>query len=409
MPAYTYTNYIKLRDGRLALYKQTNCDKWLWRAFINGKTVTRSTKTTNLSIATSTAETEYDRIRFESLTPNGVPAHRWEEAVKRLENYIQTLDLSLARKTSRLRDYRIKLGILSQFFKDMMLHTIKAKTIEEYVNWRQHDYRPERPNFHHKKVSGKTLEGDFRVLRQVLKYAKREEWIMAIPEFPKIRIEPRPSGWFTEKEYNQLVKFSLRWRNQATDEKERAARRYAHDYMIWLVHTGMRVDEALKIQFQDISQVDREQEGKVNWKDTLYVWVREGKLAYIKRPTEMLGLYGAVSVFDRLKRERPQWKPTDLLFPINPRDTLRQLLRESGLGVDENGRRRTSKSFRHTYMMFRILAGVDVYKLAMNCRTSVKIIQSHYGSYLTARMGKDELSKFRPKKQFADLETEPIA
>jgi hypothetical protein len=68
---------------------------------------------------------------------------------------------------------------------------------------------------------------------------------------------------------------------------------------------------------------------------------------------------------------------------------------------DDRKHRRTAKSFRHTYIMLRLLRGVDVYKLARNCRTSVKMIEQHYGSSINAKMSKDELLNFRsePRKK----------
>ena len=196
----------------------------------------------------------------------------------------------------------------------------------------------------------------------------------------------------------QLWQFSQKWTRQSSTAKEREARQYAHDYMLWLVHTGMRVDEALKVRYEDVHEVHRKLPESVSEADYFYVWVKGGKLSYLKRPTEMIGLYGAVRAFDRLKARNPKAKPKDLLFPINPATTIRQLLDAAGLLNDERGERRTAKSFRHTYIMFRLLANVDVYSLAQNCRTSVKMIQQHYGSYLNARMKRVELTKFLPRQ-----------
>ena len=118
----------------------------------------------------------------------------------------------------------------------------------------------------------------------------------------------------------------------------------------------------------------------------------------------MVGLNGAVIAFERLKRLTPNAQPNDLLFPVNPRETIHQLLDQAGLLLDERNQRRTAKSFRHTYIMLRLIRGVDVYKLARNCRTSVKMIEQHYGSYINAEMSKDELLKFRsePRKKGDD-------
>jgi len=117
------------------------------------------------------------------------------------------------------------------------------------------------------------------------------------------------------------------------------------------------------------------------------------RLSYRMGPTEMIGMFGAVEAFERLKLLTPNAQPKDRLFPVNPRKAIHQLLDGAGVRIDKDGNRRTSKNFRHTYIMTCLQAGYDVYTVAQICRTSVKMIQQHYGSYLTARMRRHELIK----------------
>jgi hypothetical protein len=118
-------------------------------------------------------------------------------------------------RPSRVKTYKIKLGILRQFFVSHLIHSIKAKTIEAYIDWRKTTYKPYRLNFHHSTVCNKTLSADLLVLRQVLKYAKREERITTIPDFPKLTVIPGAGGWFSQKEWKQLWQFSQKWTQQS--------------------------------------------------------------------------------------------------------------------------------------------------------------------------------------------------
>ncbi|MGH7184250.1 MAG: hypothetical protein ACREJN_20065, partial [Nitrospiraceae bacterium] len=186
------------------------------------------------------------------------------------------------------------------------------------------------------------------------------------------------------------------WVVHACTPEERRSREYARNYMRWLVFTGMRVDEALKVRFEDVHEVHKKTPDQDSSKQYLFVKIKGGKLAYLKGPTEMIGLSGAVQAFEQLKVLTPNAQPKDFLFPVNPRELIHQLLAAAGLLLDDRGQRRTAKSFRHTYIMSRLLTGVDVYTLAQNCRTSVKMIQQHYGSYLSARMKRTELTKLLP-------------
>lgn len=58
---------------------------------------------------------------------------------------------------------------------------------------------------------------------------------------------------------------------------------------------------------------------------------------------------------------------------------IERLLIESGLQASSSGARRSTYCFRHTYATFRLTEGVDVYFLAKQMGTSVKMIEDHYG------------------------------
>ena len=58
---------------------------------------------------------------------------------------------------------------------------------------------------------------------------------------------------------------------------------------------------------------------------------------------------------------------------------VERLLIASGLQTSSPGHRRRTYCFRHTYATFRLTEGVDVYFLAKQMGTSVKMIEDHYG------------------------------
>ena len=155
-------------------------------------------------------------------------------------------------KRARIKTYKVKLAILCQFFGQHPIHTIKTKTIEDYLQWRKTTYKPSHLNFHHSKVSNKTLSADLGILRQALKAAKLHGWITALPDFPKLTVTPRPGGWFSPEETVKLLSFGKEWVAHAATPKEWSIREYAYRYMQWLISTGMRVDEALKVRIEDV-------------------------------------------------------------------------------------------------------------------------------------------------------------
>lgn len=375
---------LKLRDGRLHVFLQPKSKNYFWRTFLNGKYLTHTTKTENLALAKSIAENGYDNLRLSYFTQEGKLGHSWEVLEASL---LKSLQIDESRQ-SRLRTYKVKLTILRKFFGTRVIEGIRTKDIEDYIVWRKNSFKPLRVNFHQGQVTPKTLSADLLVLRQVLKYALREEYIQKLPEFPKLSVKSKAGGWFSLEEWKHIQKVGREWINEATSDDQQTQREYTYDYSMFLVHTGMRVDETLYVRYQDIAPDKDDAE-------ICYITVRGGKLSYLMKPSECIGLSGATSAIKRRREAQPDHKPSDLLFPINPRERVHELLVKAGLDRDERDERRTAKNFRHTFIMLRLLQGVDVYKLAKNCRTSVKMIESHYGSYINARMSRDELKKFR--------------
>jgi len=52
---------------------------------------------------------------------------------------------------------------------------------------------------------------------------------------------------------------------------------------------------------------------------------------------------------------------------------------------DVSGTRRSSYCFRHTYATIRLMEGIDIYFLAKQMGTSVKMIEDYYGHITPAK------------------------
>ena len=90
---------------------------------------------------------------------------------------------------------------------------------------------------------------------------------------------------------------------------------------------------------------------------------------------------------DRIREISKHTKPDDFVFCTEQGEMSRtlyyslveRLLIESELQASSSGSRRSTYCFRHTYATFRLTEGVDVYFLAKQMGTSVKMIEDHYG------------------------------
>jgi integrase len=375
----------KKRDGRLHIIRHDGSRVWLWRAYFDGKYYVKSTKETNLRTAIKLAEEAYDSLRF-NYEKTGIPVHdrTWDDATRgMLEEQKARVALN-ERAPHHVHDYEVKLRVLDRFFEGKSLHEITHDLLEKYKTWRIAESQKNTKLFRNKVVSMKTLHQDFIVLRQTLKFARRKGWISALPDLPQIKVKAVARPWFSHEDYRKLLKTSSARIKESTNPNEKLARQELHDFIVFLAHTGVRIGEALGIHRKDIKMWEG---NKHSEKDRCFIRVK-GKTG----PRECVGMFGAVRVVERIDKRR-QPGPEDRLFPAhNPRQFV-ALLKEAGLRYDSDNQRRDLKSLRHTFIMFRLLEGVDVFLLATNCGTSVKIISQHYGKHLTARMKSDELVK----------------
>ena len=96
----------------------------------------------------------------------------------------------------------------------------------------------------------------------------------------------------------------------------------------------------------------------------------------------MIGLIGAVRTYERVVK-RNKLKPDDLLFPQHHRDQLNNLLNDTGMKHDALGNIRNARSFRSTYIMFRLIYGTPIKDVATNCGNSTTVIDKFYAKYIT--------------------------
>jgi integrase len=290
----------------------------------------------------------------------------------------------------------------------MVLPEITAGTINEY-----RIHRLEKSNaMRGKPPAHNTTHQEIVTLRQIFKTALRHGWIDHLPDLSEpYRSSPKIShrAWFSPEEYKQLYEAT---RKRALDPKQPRflwEAEQLHDYVLFSANTGLRPDEAMRLQFRDVTVVEDEGSGQT----ILEIEVRGKRgVGYCKSTA------GAVHPFERLKdRTRPdggpgrsgsrtasmangEWHepgPTDLLFPKWPRGLFNAILEEEKLRSDRDGRPRTAYSLRHTYICLRLLEGADIYQIAKNCRTSVEMIEKYYAAHLKTRLDASAINIMRPR------------
>lgn len=159
-----------------------------------------------------------------------------------------------------------------------------------------------------------------------------------------------------------------------------------------MANTGLRPDEAKRLQYRDVTIVEDE-----DTEETILEIEVRGKrgVGYCKSMT------GAVRPFERMQ-ERNNPQPNDPVFPNFPRALFNTILEEEGLKFDREGQRRTAYSLRHTYICLRLMEGADIYQIAKNCRTSVEMIETYYASHIKTSINAAAVNVRRARKKKSD-------
>lgn len=352
------------------VYKRRNSPFWQCYAYVGSKIHRTSTKCRDQNGALKFAE-EWDlELRGKHARGEIRVGKSFREAGELFLREYKVLTLG-ERNASYVNGHETRLRLhLFPFLGDKLVAEITSAVVRDY---RLHRVEKGLAD-HGKPPAHQTIHQEIVVLRLVLKAAIARGWLAALPDLSNpygrnSKISHR--AWFSPEEYRKL--------HMATRRRARKQQRYSwqwqqlHDYVLILANTGLRPDEAARLEYRDVAVVDDEATGET----ILEIEVRHGKrgVGYCKSTAN------AVRPFLRLqKRNAPL--PTDRLFPYSQRRQFGQVLAEEGLKVDSAGRTRAAYSLRHTYICFRLMEGADIYQIAKNCRTSVEMIEKFYAAHI---------------------------
>jgi integrase len=267
----------------------------------------------------------------------------------------------------------------------MGLSKINPGQVQEYRIHRREEAMKERG----KPPARNTMHQEMVTLRQTLKTAVRHEWLQYLPDLSK---PYRASGkishraWFSPDEYKKLYEATRKRMQHPKNPRYKWESEQLHDYVLFMANTGLRPDEAARLQFRDVTIVE-----DAGSRETILEIEVRGKrgVGYCKSTT------GAVRPFERLRdrniarkaqqvQQEQQAQPTDLIFPKTHRELFNTILKEEKLKTDREGQARTAYSLRHTYICLRLSMSEDLlfsttssvsFRLALNrsrnaCRQS---------------------------------------
>jgi len=372
--------------GKVHVYRRDNSSLWQCSTYLAGKNRRVSTKEDGLAKAKDFAEDWYLGLRGKVRNGEITSEKTFREAAVQFEREYQIITEG-QRNAEYVEGHSTRLRLhLVPFFGDMGLSEITPGQVQEYRISRHEEAVKE----HGKPPARSTMHQEIVVLRQTLKAAIRHRWLDRLPDLS----EPyRASGkishraWFSPEEYKKLYEATRRRANSPKNPRYKWESAQLHDYVLFMANTGLRPDEASRLEYRDVKIVD----DAGSHETILEIEVRGKRgVGYCKSTS------GAVRPFQRLvERNKPQ--PTDPIFPKTHRQLFNTILDEENLKKDREGQPRTAYSLRHTYICLRLMEGADIYQIAKNCRTSVEMIEKYYASHLKNSLDAAAINIRRPK------------
>ena len=375
---------IHARGGEVVLYKRGDSKKWQARFKLKDLKWRRvATKHENLQYAAQTACEAYDRARF--LFDEKIPiSSKRFDVVARLAIDEMESQIASGHGKSVYNDYiTATKKYLIPFFGNYHLNSIGYEELQKFGTWRI-------------KTMGRspvlsTVTTHNSAMNRVFDTAVERGWI-AQAQVPKLKNNGKKGTAreaFSLRDYKSLVGYMPSWIDKGHTEKSNQMRRLLRDYVLVLSNTGIRHGtEALGLSWRDIEWITKDSErylqltvsGKVGKRSAI---ARHSTETYLRRIQERTPNIAQLT-FDALLKKRLNQKVFVLEDGTETNSlagTFRGLMRDSGLDADrEVAEKRTLYSLRHTYAHLSILSeSMDVYTLAKQMGTSVKMIEQHYG------------------------------
>jgi integrase len=388
-----------LMGGDLHVYKRENSSVWQCSTFMGGKNRRKSTKCESLEEAKDFAEDWYLQMKLKNRAGLLKNERTFKQAAEQFRREYEIITEG-QRSPTYVEGHWIRLNkYLIPFFGQLGLSEITAGKVQEYRIHRKETFVPRyrtadsgSPDAKPRKGPARnTLHQELVTLRQTLKTAIRHGWLQHLPDLSEpYRTNAKIShrAWFSPEEYKRLYNATRRRAEKPhKGERFRWVSEQTHDYVLFMVNTGLRPDEAKRLEYRDVTIVRDGDTGET----ILEIEVRGKRgVGYCK------SMPGAVFPFKRL-RKRNNGQPTDRLFPKFSYMQFNKILDEEDLKFDREGQRRAPYSLRHTYICLRLMEGADIYQIAKNCRTSVDMIEKYYASHIKNSLDASAINVRKPK------------
>ena len=425
-----YGQMYEFRDVRYWIYKRRRSPSsplgkcWHTRIKLKGeKDIRVSTGKETLRTAREQAQELILECLIKKKDGQAVTSRKFqlvsEEYLDDLENNPSTI------KTKFNKESKIVRLFLNPFFGKMTADSINEKIIYEYkkwrkVYWKKHDteytyvrngktIKSNRNYLKNQIVKSSTLHKEDCVLRKILEHSR-----MAgdIPDTKVIKVKSdpvkdnrRPS--ISESEWKKVLKESnyrcsedRLWKNKKKNSKKQdyihektlKQRILLHDFINFMVGSGLRTSEGMDVKWSDITpnNITEEVDGKFKQVKSIKIFTAKKSKKRKCDPQPYVK-----EILDRIKKRQFQFAKKNKFkftgkteyvwsneYGVQVKDfkkSFTKLLEACDLLYDEHNDKRAIGSLRHTYGTFRKNLGeVDNHELAIQMGTSPEMILKHY-------------------------------
>ena len=373
------------RGGEVVLYKRGDSTRWQARFKLKDLKWHRvATKHINIQYAAEVACEAYDRARFLFAENIPISSKRFDVAA---DLAVEEMRRQLAADVGKsvYNDYiTVITKYLIPYFGKYNINTIGYEELQAFGAWRE--------KLMGRKPVASTVTTHISAMNRVYDVAIERGWI-AQQQVPKIKntgAKGTAREAFSKSEYASLTSYMVKWCEKGHTDKTKQMRQLLRDYVLILANTGMRHGtEAANLKWKDVAFIKKADEyylqltvsGKRGRRSLIARHQTEVYLERLFRRQPHLAKFTTLEKLLEKKINEPVFKLASGEVTKNLAGTFRVLMKESGLDKDrEVKQKRTLYSLRHTYAHEVLMKErMDVYTLAKQMGTSVKMIEQHYG------------------------------
>ncbi len=392
---------------KLVLFKVPASKYWWCRYYTGKKIVKKSTKTENKTEAVGFAKKFYEDIllRERNLLPVGHSASFERFAQELLVEQEQLIKRGERNSLMNVNDRQKLNHDILPYFRDFKISEITYKHINQFID-----------QLASRSLSPSSIKNHLNLLHKILKIARREGAITDVPEFPKVRLNDSPRGWFSIDEYENLKRTTESLVKEGVNVRGHVITKELSLLITFMVNSFLRPSDLKELRHRNIQVVNG---------DNRYLRIQPETSKTENSP--IVTMEAAVGIYEDLlalqKSQRRGCKKDDFVFfphlkgedskKKNSRtgtnrdyalQTMRRqfevVLDRSDLKTSPSGEPRTLYSLRHTAIMFRLTLGdkIDSLTLAKNARTSVEMLERFYARHLQPEMNVAKLQSTRKRK-----------